>query len=146
MRKRHKLSQYDGGRFFVKQRSYTDDDLNLEDILSKLPALILSRDPEDRCDAGNLIFLLERCVWCPDGVWVVSTRYKKDKSGRRFSDERIIWSAHLTKAEAERWHKAFAARWKVERHDYQILPVAQADRVPLYLLRHPAAKVNAGRL
>lgn len=138
MRPIHKLGEYDGRRFLNRDNSYYESELaDPLGMIAKLPALFTSQDPEDRRDAARLIYLLERCVYCPDGVWVCESVYK-DRAG----DEPFTWSAHLTKEEAERWHKFWTSHWKGRRDDYLMLPVRQANNVRLGTLTHPDAKVG----
>lgn len=142
----HPLSEHDGGRLLNSDvrlglRRRPDDPT---DLIKKLETLILSDDPMDRVDAAAIVQTLRGYVWCPDGVWVVQSRYKADETGERWSDEIVTWSAHLTREQALDWHEFWTKKWQDRRTDYEMLPVSQANRVPLHYLRHPDAKVGEG--
>lgn len=136
----HKLIGYDEGRFVVNRNGYTADEIaDPIGLAQKLIPLLRSQDPEDRRDAARIIYLLRQGLCCPDGVWVVQTEYIPGKDGVRWSDRHITWSAHLTEAEADRWHAVWTERWAATRNDYGMVPVHQEDGVPLHYLKHPDA-------
>jgi hypothetical protein len=147
MRPIHRLSEYDGGRFYRSPAGYSESDLEQDPALlaGKIGVLMKSPDPEDRAEAGRLIYLLDRMLFCPDGVWVCKSEYLPDAQGKRWSDRHVVWSAHLTKEQAEEWHKFWVEHWKKKgRHDYGFFPVHQENRVPLFRLIHPDARVGEG--
>lgn len=141
----HPRSRYDGRQFAPSDNSFTDEEVSDPlAILAKLAPVVLSPDPEDRREAQRLAYLLTRAIYCPDGVWVVETAYAANAQGKRWSDRIVIWTAHLTKEEAERWHAFWTEHWAKKRNGYEMLPIRQADRVPLMYLVHPDAPVGEG--
>lgn len=147
MRTFHKLGPYDGRRFASSSRDYMLSEIeDPQAILVRLAPLLASQDPEDRRDAERLVYLLGRAVYCPNGVWVCKSRYAiVPSTGKRWSDSEIIWSAHLTKSNAQAWFKFWVQHFRREgRTDYEWLPVVQQDRVPLCELVHPDAEVGKG--
>lgn len=144
----HKLDKrYDGGRFAPSHNGWFEGELDepSTNMCVRLAALMASQDPEDRREAQRVVYLLGRKIYCPDGIWVVKSKYLPDKNGKRWSDREVIWSAHLTKKEAEAWHRFWSDHWsKKERNDYGILPVQQQNNVPLHYLRHPDAAAGCG--
>jgi hypothetical protein len=148
MKPLHKLDKYDDGRFSPTPRSYYASELDEGPVslCAKLIPLFASQDPEDRREAHRLVYLLKQMVYCPDGVWVVKSRYAKDpRTGKRWAEHEVIWSAHLTEAEALRWHRCWCDYWRAKRADYEMLPVCQQDKVELHYLRHPDAEVDLHR-
>lgn len=144
MREIHKLSEHDNGRFSNVKNGYNSKEIkNPQELALKLPKLLISQDAEDRRDAERIIYLLSCTVYCPDGVWVCESEYLPEANGKRWSDQKIIWSAHLTKKEAEKWHSFWVSHWAEKRNHYGMLPVRQANKVKLSSLRHPEAKIKA---
>jgi len=145
MRKLHKYNEkYDSGRFAPgRQPGYEVAELQPMTILRRLGPLLRSQDPENRRDAQNLVRLLQHCVWCPDGVWIVESVYNNTPPTAPLN-EPFIWSAHLTQKNGKAWHTWWTKHWSMRRVDYKVLPLRRASHVPLHLLRHPDAPVGAG--
>lgn len=142
----HKLSEHDGRQFSNTHRGWLPSELaDPIGLCKKLIPLLESQDPEDRREADRVAYLLNRAICCPDGVWVCKCVYAIDPhTGKRWSNSEIVWTAHLTKENAEAWHAFWTAHWKDKRGDYEMLPVVQQDRVQIHTLVHPDAKVGTG--
>lgn len=98
----------ENGRYYRVNSYAPSECASVGELLAEAGRLYDSQDPLERLLAWECIHMAQRRMSLPLDTYVVYSTYKSGWGGK---GKVAVWSAHATKEEAERWHKAWDDHW-----------------------------------